>query len=121
MRNQNAYAREVLLAKQSPQALVEAADAVVCICGALSVGDAVEEVAVVGALLPHPLHFSRTWLEISKVLLPQPGLLEDLNLVTWKGGGCMLVRGKRAEDAFGGFARAAVGRGKELEGVVGSQ
>jgi hypothetical protein len=81
VRDQDAHAGEVLVAELPPQALVEAADAVVCIGSTLAVGDAVEEVAVVSALLPHALHLGGAWLEVAKVLLAQARLLEDLDLV----------------------------------------
>jgi hypothetical protein len=118
MCDQDAHAGKVLVAKLSPQALVEATDAVVCIGSTLAVGNAIEEVAVVGALLPHALHFGGTWLEVAKVLLAQAGLFEDLDLVTGEGRGRGVVRGQRAQDALGSFARAAVGRGEELDRVI---
>jgi hypothetical protein len=98
MCDQDAHAGKVLVAKLSPQALVEATDAVVCIGSTLAVGNAIEEVAVVGALLPHALHFGGTWLEVAKVLLAQAGLFEDLDLVTGEGRGQELDRVIRLEE-----------------------
>jgi hypothetical protein len=119
MRDQDADAGEVLVAELSPQTLVEATNSVVCVCSALTVGYAVEEVAVVGSLLPHALHFGGAWLEVAKVLLAQAGLLEDLDLVAGEGRGRGVVRGQGAQDALGGLACPAVGRGEELDRVIG--
>lgn len=116
--DQHADAGKVWLVELAPHALVEAAHAVVCVGGALAVGDAVEEVAVVGALLPHALHLSGAWLEVAKVLLAETRLFEHGNLIAWEGRGVGVVRGQGAQDALGGLARAAVGRGEELQGVV---
>lgn len=121
MRDQNADTGEVVVAKGPPQTLVEAADSVVGICGTLAVRYAVEEVAVVCALLPHALHFGRAWLEVAKVLLSQARLFEDGDLVAWEGRRRGVVRGQRAQDALCRLARSAVGRGEELERVVGFQ
>ena len=121
MGDQHAHAREVVVAKLAPQTLVEATNSIVGVCGALAVRDAVEEVAVVGALLPHPLHLGRAWLEVAKVLLAQARLLEDGDLVAGERRRRGVVRGQRAQDALGGLARAAVRRSVELQRVVGPQ
>ena len=118
MGDQHTHAREVRLAELAPHALVEAAHAIVCVGGALAVGDAVEEVAVVGALLPHALHLGGAWLEVAKVLLAETRLFEDGNLITREGRRGGVVGGEGTQDAFGGLAGAAVGRGEELERVV---
>jgi hypothetical protein len=120
-RTQHADARKVVLAKLAPQALVEAADAVVGVGGALAVGDAVEEVAVVGALLPHALHLGAAGLEVTKVLLAQAGLLVDLDVVALEGAGLGVVAGQGGQDALGGLARAAVRAREEVQCVVGTQ
>lgn len=86
MSDQHAHAGKVFLAKESPQALVKATDAVISICSALSVWNPVEEVSVVGTLLPHSFHFGRAWLEVAEVLLAQTRLLENLNGVARKRG-----------------------------------
>jgi hypothetical protein len=69
VRDQHADTGEVWIAELPPQALVEATDAVIGVGRTFAVGDAVEEVAIVGSLLPHPLHLGGTWLEVAKVLL----------------------------------------------------
>ncbi len=79
MRHEHAHTGTVVLAKQAPQALVEAADAVVRVGGRLAVGDAVEEVPVLRALAPHALHLGRRRLEVAKVLLAQARLLVHLD------------------------------------------
>jgi hypothetical protein len=119
MGDEHAHTGEVVVLERSPQTLVEATDTVVGIRGTLAVGYAVEEVAVVSPLLPHPLHFSRAWLEVAKVLLAYPRLFVDGDLVAGKRRGRGVVWSQRAEDAFGGLACAAVGRRIELERVVG--
>lgn len=119
--DEDADAGEVVLAELAPQTLVEAADAVVGVSGAFAVGDAVEEVAVVGTLLPHAFHLGATWLEVTKVLLAKPGLFVYLDIGAAEGRGLVVVRGQRGEDALGGLASAAVGRGEEVQGVVGAE
>jgi hypothetical protein len=107
--DQHAHAREVGLAKLPPHALVEAAHAVIGVGGAFSIGNAVEEVAIVGALLPHALHLGRTWLEVAKVLLAEARLFEDGDLVARKGRRRRLVRGERAQDTLGRLPGASIG------------
>jgi hypothetical protein len=119
VRDQHADTWEVSISKLPPQTLVEAAYPVVCIRSALTVGDAVKEVAVVGPLLPHPLHLGRAWLEVTKVLFSEARLLEHLDLVAGKRRGRGVVARQRAEDALGGLTRPAVWRGEELNCVVG--
>jgi hypothetical protein len=68
MSDQHAYTGKVLVAKLSPQALVEATDSVVCISSTLAIWYPIEEVTIIRPFLPHALHFRRTWLEVSKVL-----------------------------------------------------
>lgn len=101
-----------------PQALVEAAHSVVGVGCALAVGDPVEEVAVVGALLPHAFHLGATWLEVAEILLAQPRLLVDFDVGAAKGRGLRVVGGEGCEETLCGFAGAAVGRREDLEGVV---
>ncbi|KAH0250575.1 phosphoglycerate mutase-like protein, partial [Aureobasidium melanogenum] len=48
--------REIVFTEVAPQALVEAANTIVGIGSTLAVGDAVEEMTIVGALLPHAFH-----------------------------------------------------------------
>ena len=79
MRDQHAHAWKVLLAKASPQALIEPTHSVVRIRRTLAIRNTIEEVSVVRPLLPHALHLATTWLEIAKVLFPQPGLFVDLD------------------------------------------
>ena len=117
----NANAGEVVFPKLAPQALVEAGDMVVSIGSALAVGNAVEKVAVVGALLPHAFHLGATGLEVSEVLLPQPGLLVDGDLISLERGGFWVVGGQGLEYAFGGLSCSSVGGGEELDGVVGAE
>jgi hypothetical protein len=118
---QYTHAGKVVLAELTPETFVEATHSVVCISGALAVGDAVEEVAVVGSLLPHTLHLSTARLEVAKVLLAQTGLLVDLDVGAAEGRRFGVVRGQRGEDALGGLAGTTVGRGEEVEGIVRSQ
>lgn len=118
MGDQHAHAWKIGLAELSPHALIEAAHTVVGVGGTFSIGDSVEEVAVVGSLLPHALHLGGAWLEVAKVLLAETRLFKDGDLVAREGRGRGLVRGEGAQDAFGGLARAAVGRRKELDRVV---
>ena len=118
---QYADAGKVVLAKLAPQALVEAADAVIGVGGALAVGNAVEEVAVVGALLPHALHLGAAGLEVAKVLLAKARLLVDLDVVALEGARLRVVAGQGGQDALGGLAGAAVGAREEVQGVVGAQ
>ena len=87
MCDQDAHAGKVVIAKGSPQALIEATDSVVGIGRALPIRDAVEEVAVVCPLLPHALHFEGAWLEVAKVLLAQPRFFENGDFVAWEGRG----------------------------------
>ena len=79
-RTENTDTGKVVLAKLPPKTLVETTNSIVGIGGTLSVGDAVEEVAVVGPLLPHAFHLGAAWLEVAKVLLAQPGLLIHLDV-----------------------------------------
>lgn len=87
----NTDAGKVFLAELAPQALVEARDTVVGVSGALTVGDAVEEVAVVGTFLPHALHLGAARLEVAKILFTETGLLIDLDVVALKGRGLRVV------------------------------
>ena len=77
--------------------------------------------SIIGSFLPHAFHLCRTWLEVPKVLLPQPWFLVDLNAVSWERTRARLVAGKGREYAFGGLAGAAVGGRKEVQGVVCTQ
>ena len=74
--------------------------------------------SIISTLLPHPLHLRTAWLEVPKILLPQPRLLIHLYAVAGEGRGGRLVRGQGREDAFCGLPRAAVGRGEEVQGVI---
>lgn len=118
---ENTHAGEVVLAKLPPETLVEATDTVVGVGSTLAVGYPVEEVAIVCALLPHPLHLSGTWLEVSKILLAKPRLLVDLDVVPLEGRGLGLVRSQCGQDPLGGLPCAAVGRGEEVQRVVGAE
>jgi hypothetical protein len=118
MRDQDAHTWKVVVAKLPPQALVEAADSVVSICSALAIRYTVEEVPIIGPLLPHALHFCRAWLEVAKVLFSQSRLFVDGYLVAREGRGRGVIRGQRAEDAFGRFTCSAIRRGEELDRVV---
>lgn len=115
---QDAYAGKVIFSKLTPQALVEATNTVIGICSALSVGYTIEEVAIVGSLLPHALHFSATWLEVSKILLSQTGLLVDFDAGPTVRRGLGIVRGQGGQDALSGLSCAAIWRREEVEGVV---
>lgn len=116
--DEHADAGEAVLAKLAPQALVEAAHAVIGVGGALAVGDAVEEVPVVGALLPHALHLVGAGLEVAKVLLAEPRLLVHLDVGPAEGGRLRVVGRERLEDALGRLTGAPVGRREEVERVV---
>jgi hypothetical protein len=116
-----ANARKVILAKLAPQTLVEAADPIIGIGSALAVGNPVEEVAVVGALLPHALHLGAARLEVAKVLLAQARLLVDLDVAPLERARIGVVAGQGGQDAFGGLSRAPVRTREEMQGVVGAQ
>jgi hypothetical protein len=63
-----------------------------------------------------------TWLEVAKVLLAQARLLVDLDVVPLKRRrAVVVVSSESAQDALGGLARAAVGRGEDADGVVLAQ
>lgn len=106
--NQDADTGKVVVLEGSPQALVEATDTIVRVCRALAIRYAVEEVTIVGPLLPHALHLGGTWLKVAKVLFSYPWLFVYGYLVARKGRWRGVVRGQRAEDAFCRFARSAV-------------
>lgn len=118
VRDEHTHAGEVLVPEAPEQRLVEAAHPIVRVGRALAVRDPVEEMSVISPLLPHPLHGARARLEVAKVLFAQARLFPDFYGVAGEWGGGGLVGREGAEDAFGGLARAAVGRGVELEGVV---
>lgn len=118
MSDQDAYAGKVIFSKLTPQALVEATNTVVGICSALSVGDTIEEVAIVGSFLPHAFHLGAAWLEVAKVLLSQTGLLVDFDAGPTVRRGLGIVRGQGGQDALGGLSSAAIRRREELESVV---
>jgi len=107
--DQNAYTGKVVVLERSPQALVEPTDSIVRVSRTLAIRYTVEEVSIVGPLLPHALHLGRTWLEVSKVLFTYPGLFEDGYLIAGKGRWCWVVGGQSTEYAFGCLARATVG------------
>lgn len=119
MCDQDADAGKVSLAKQPPQAFVEATHPIISVCRTLAVWYTVEKVSIVGALLPHALHLGRAWLKVAKVLFAQSRFLKDLDLATRKGRGSRGVGSQGAKDAFGGLTSATVWRGEELERVVG--
>lgn len=121
MGDEDADAGKVVLAKLPPQALVEAANTIVGIGSTLAIGNAVEEVTIVGAFLPHALHLSAAGLKVAKVLLAQAGFFVDLDVCALERGGLVLVRGQGSQDAFGGLACAAVWGGEEVDSVVGTQ
>lgn len=111
MRDKHAYTRKIRLTKAPPQTLIKPTDTIIRISGTLSIRNAVEEVSIIRPLLPHALHLVAAWLEIAKVLFSQPRLFVDFDGVTVEGRGSAGFGrgGQGAEDAFGGFARAAVG------------
>jgi len=131
MCHKHTHTREIHIPELPPQTLVEPRHAIVRIGGGLPIRDAIEEMSIIRPLLPHALHLRRTRLEIAKVLLAQPRLLPYFDLlarerrrgafVVWVGGIEGLLRGQGAQKAFGGFPRAAVRGGEDLEGVVGFQ
>lgn len=121
MRNQHTHAREIVFAETPPQRFVEAGDAVIGVGCGFAVGDAIEEMAVVGALLPHAAHFGGAGLEVSEILFAEAGFLVDFDRVPWEGRGRGGGGGQGVEEAFGGFACAAVGRGEEVESVIGAE
>jgi len=123
MRNKHTNTREILLLKTPPQTLIKPTDPVIRIRRALPVWDPIKEMPVIRALLPHPLHLRTAGLEVPEILLPYARLFVDLDGVAVEGrgrGGVGVGGGEGAQDAFGRFAGAAVGRGVELEGVVRS-
>lgn len=109
MCDQNAHAWKVVVLERSPQTLIEATDTIVRVCRTLAIRYAVEEVSIVGSLLPHALHLGGTWLEVAKVLLSYPWLFEYSYLVAGEGRWCWVVRGQCAEDTFGRLTRSTVG------------
>ena len=68
MCDQNADAWKVCLTEAPPEALIEPTHSIVCIRRAFSVGNAVKEVSVICALLPHTFHLATAWLEVTEVL-----------------------------------------------------
>jgi hypothetical protein len=112
---------KVIFAKLPPEALVEATNSIVCVGRTLAIRNAIEEVAVVGPLLPHPLHLGTAWLEVAEILLPQPRLLVDFDVISAVRRRLLLVGCEGREDALCGLACTPVGRGEEVEGVVGSE
>lgn len=115
---QDAYAGKVIFSKLTPQALVEATNTVIGIRSALPVGYTIEEVAIVGSLLPHAFHFGAAWLEVAKVLLSQTGLLVDFDAGPTIRRGLGIVRGQGGQDAFGGLSGAAIWGCEEVDGIV---
>lgn len=84
-------AGKIIVTKLAPHALVKARDTVVGISRTLAIGDAIEKVAVVSALLPHALHLGTTGLEVAKILLAQARLLIYLDIIALKGRGLWAV------------------------------
>ena len=78
---------------------------------------------VVGALLPHRRHGRRAGLEVAEVLLAQTRLFIDFDGGARKRRGSAVSSGggEGGEDAFGGFAGAAVRGGEEVKGVGGTE
>lgn len=111
----------VIFPKLPPQALVKAADTIIRICRRLPIWNPVEEVSVVGTLLPHTLHLHRARLEIPKVLLSEPWLLVHLYTLPAKWRWGRLVRGQGGQDAFGSLPRTPVRRGEEVKGVISAE
>lgn len=121
MRNKHTHAREVFFSEAPPERFVEAGNTIVGIGGGFSVGDPVEEVTVVGTLLPHAAHFGGAGLEVSEILFAQAGFFVDFYGVTGerrRGGG---GGGEGIEYSFGGFTGSTVGRCEEVECVVGAE
>lgn len=120
MCDQHTDTREVGLSKAPPQALIKSTDTIVRIRRTFSIWNAVEEVTIIRSFLPHAFHLSAAWLEIAKVLFSQPGLFVDLDgmSIERRRGAGFGWRGEGAQDAFGGFAGAAVWRCEDLQGVV---
>lgn len=75
MCDQNANTGKVVLLEGSKQCLIKAANPVIGIRRALAIGYPIEEMSVFRPVFPHLLHRLLTWLEVSKVLLPQSRLL----------------------------------------------
>ena len=133
MRHEHTDTRKIGIAKLPPQALIEPGHTIVRIRRTLPVRDAIEEMAVVGALPPHALHLLAARLEVAKVLFAQARLFPHLDLLAREGGWAVIsamaaVRGgggggaacgESAEQAFGRLACAAVGACEDLERVVG--
>jgi hypothetical protein len=75
--------------------------------------------SIIRTLLPHALHLRTTWLEIPEILLAETRFFVDFDVAAREGRWRRVVGGQGGEDAFGGLPSASVGRGKEVEGVVG--
>ena len=121
MRHKHADAREAFFSELPPETLVEAADPIICIRCAFTIWDPIEEMSVVGALLPHTTHLRRRRLEVAEILFAQAGLFVDLDGVPRERRGRGGRGGQGGEDAFCGFARPSVGGGEEVEGVGGAE
>lgn len=57
-------------------------------------------------------------MEIAEILFAQSGLLIHFDSVSWKWRRRGRVGGQGVENPFGCFARAAVWRGEEVEGII---
>lgn len=91
MRHEDADAGAIIFAELPPEALVEAADAIIRVGRGLAVRDTVEEVAVVGAFLPHLLHGLGARLKVAKVLFAESRFLVHLDRTAAEGRGRFIV------------------------------
>lgn len=110
VRHQHQHAGELVAVELPEQRLVEPGASVVHVCGRLAVGDSVEEVAVLRAVVPDFVHFRGRRLEVAEILLSQSRLLVHLvaDVFFFDALGYQL----------GGLAGALVGRCVEKKGVV---
>ena len=117
MGHEHADAREIIFAETPPQTLVEPADAIVRIGRALAVGDAVEEMSVVGTFFPHRRHFCRGGLKVTEILLAQAWLFVHFDGGAGERGRFGCGGGEGVDNSFGSFTCAAIRGGEEMEGV----
>src|SRR5215471_5614045 len=118
MRDENAHASKVIFPKKSPQRLIEPTDAIVGIRCRLPVRDPVEEMTIISTLLPYTFHLGGAWLEVSKVLLPQPRFFINLYSVSRERRRRRVIGCERREYAFCGLACSTVWRSKKMEGII---
>lgn len=115
MSDKHKHTRKVILRKLSPKTLIEPRDPIICIRGALTIRNPVEEVPVGCTLVPHPFHLLAAWLKVTEVLLTDARLFVDFD------GAAVGVGCQGLDDTSGGLTGSCVGRGDDLDGVFGTE